>query len=168
MSEKLQSLIDARNSASDALYEVEKARREKKDRLIDEVNQSLEAEFNEVIIALSAKVDEAKKLLDEERSRIAKASQDHPYPLGTLMYEYNVGKLDRKKFKTGKEGIFEIVTNETQFPANIAYRKEIGKYIVRVLKKDGTPGLKIETNWELYWEPKDESIKRREEDDFIV
>lgn len=163
MNEKLKELQAAHWAVDEELSELNRDRRERERQLQREIEATLITEFNEAILSLKAKVAEAKKAFDEERSRLAKEKPGHPYPLGTVMCEWEYeSKWSRKMAKTGKEGIFEIVTNETQFPKNIEYRKEIGSYIVRILKKDGTPSLRIDTGWS-WWKPKDESIKMKEE-----
>jgi len=51
-----------------------------------------------------------------------------------------------EKSRTPVFGIVETATSQTQSPANCRYSvPRVGLPIVRLLKKDGTPGLKFET-----------------------
>lgn len=108
--------------------------------------------------ALSAayRAAEAAEIAEIERT----ANDTAEYPIGTKMkaiinkYRYN---------ETTIYGIFEVVTSTTEFANNLGKwsRPSIGRGIVRLLKKDGTPSKRIDT-WLSNWTPIDETIQRRQ------
>lgn len=98
-------------------------------------------------------IDGARQRLREAiRKRIASedALPDHPWEGARVFRIEAVGWGGRQKKRV--EGIVETVRSTTEFAGNIGdWRKpEIGKAIVRSLKKDGTPGVKFK-NLNSHW-----------------
>lgn len=80
------------------------------------------------------------------------------YPSGIVeewdfeRYLYLRGK---EKRPTGRRGIYEICTRATQFPDNTGtYRRpDVGEVFIRILRKNGTPGIKFEKATYSDWRP---------------
>ena len=103
----------------------------------------------------------AEKELEAEKDRIARIGDGGAYPVGTKLYEWGpVRKFSRDIGATGKVGIFECITKDSVHAGNVAgySRASIGDFVVRELKKDGTPSSRYHRykHW-MQWYPEGES-----------
>ena len=89
----------------------------------------------------------AQSSLTGERERLALVGVNAPFPIGTKLQKTTGGTYNKKTVY----GILEAVTSSTVFPDNIAdYRRpHIGTFLVRLLKQDGSPSLRIDSS--LWW-----------------
>lgn len=103
------------------------------------------------------------QLMTDEKERKAVAGTNAPFPLGTkLKFVKRTGRYS----ETTKFGVVEAVTRETVLPETItnarySYLKpNIGDFIVRLLKADGTLSKNID---KIHggWLPLDETIERK-------
>jgi hypothetical protein len=76
----------------------------------------------------------------------AKAGDGAPYPIGTVMCEWDLegSSWDRKRkfVPTGKRGVVEVWTRESVVSAALGRYSwpDPGTFIIRIFKKDGKPG----------------------------
>ncbi len=123
-------------------------RREQERTAIDQIRAALAEEYDGRLILLARARDGAAGLLAEAEIEAGKANLVN-YPSGIVAewgyarYAYRRGV----KVLTGRRGRFEVCTPQTQFAGNIStYRQPApGTIFIRILKKDGTPGLAFET-----------------------
>lgn len=96
-----------------------------------------------------------------EKDRIAKTGEGAPFPLGTKLCKWENKETSRfsRKYAWEKvaDGVMEAFTTESDGPANLRYgAANVGDFVVRVLKKDGTPGARYERigdTWRGKWLP---------------
>lgn len=83
-----------------------------------------------------------------------------PHPLGTVMVQWK--RIDNwtsgaRRFTyslTGERGILEVVTSMSQHPDKLTYGKaSVGSYIIRILRRNGTPGKSYIEYGSGRWEP---------------
>lgn len=115
--------------------------------------------FQEDIREKREAVKELQALHDDLASQLAQSAHDAPYPLGTRMIETKTPSFSirGKSVPTGRVGIVEPVTKDTIHPDNLGSytRADIGSYIVRILKKDGTPSknyVRFTKNYANKWD----------------
>jgi hypothetical protein len=148
----IEALRQADREARNAYFVLENEKnvkqRERETAAVWTIRDSIAQEYNERLNALSKKRDETSRLLAIAEAEIGKADLVN-YPSGPVFewrHSYGIGN----KRLTGRRGIFEVCTPETEFAGNVgSYRRpKPGDIFIRVLKKDGTPGLAFETkNW---------------------
>lgn len=136
-------------------------------RLIQIERDRIEAHRRPVAVTLSAKLSALNQELRDAEDRDARANR----------HEWDGKKVYREEKIYGRygsgvklieriEGIVETVTRDTEFAENLGSwrRPALGAPIVRLLKKDGTPGKKFErlnntgfgdTQWLLVGGPED-------------
>lgn len=120
--------------------------------------------------------DEIARLLrdsSEKRTRYLAALERNnaeddnaPCPIGTKVRRKKNVSHGYTPSYVEETGILALVTRETRLPANTATysRPKVGSFIVRILKKDGTPGTRLDRFRVYYggepnWTPCDKSIK---------
>lgn len=92
------------------------------------------------IEAAADRAHAARVALDEALEARALTGEGAPYPLGTKLYEWERKKWAREWALTGRVGVMEGFTRQSEQPDSLQHgRARIGDYVVRVLKKDGTP-----------------------------
>lgn len=132
------------------IWKVEGEKKEERNALIDEIDKRLAAKYahlDELKKKHAAVIQEQK----EEHSRLAEAGVGAPLPLGSKVYRDRLSRYGNHIVGTDY-GIVEAVTTKTVFAANLTNTPYPGRFIVRLLKKDGTPGLGFDTfvgNWKL-------------------
>ena len=148
--EKLESAVRA---ASAAHWKVDNERHEAHRDLISrarsEIAEAMSREFGKRLEATASIVRAATAARDAARIELANAGGGKYRP-GQKMVEW------RRKpayasgpdySVTGRVGLIEVYTNDTVVPERFhrSYRKpEIGELVLRPMKADGTPGVKIE------------------------
>lgn len=135
---------DAGNACRDLQCERDEKRWESVKAFERELDERLDAEYGERLRALIQAERDAEQAYLAEKEK--DAAKDAPYPIGTKMVEwtepYRSFYNEVPKKPTGRTGVIELVTRETQHPANLRYGKaSVGSYVIRLLKKDGTPSL---------------------------
>lgn len=128
-----------------------KAAVEAAERAVRDVERLISAEVSAARQAVEAKYEGALSDARRERARAtaAKEAADiaaaQTHPLAGKRVQRKVRKSGWSRDLVDQLGVVEIFTRESAVPLNQRYmRQSIGDPIVRLLKKDGTPGLKIE------------------------
>lgn len=123
-------------------------------RNLRETKEARDDEIEAAVAAIKAKweerVDAAYRHLKlaeraEEDERLA-AAQHHPL-LGKTVTRTTTKRIARSWCDVEQRGIVEVRTRDTVFPANGSswdLLPDVGQPFVRLLKADGTPGLKWE------------------------
>lgn len=134
--------------------------------------EALEAEIREAKRVASAeiearygnqKADVMATLHERNRDlRDAKnALPDHPWTGKKVFMECDSGPSYRRS-RVRMDGVVEMRRVDTVFPENVRWGiPEIGKPFVRLLKKDGTPGMRFESihgSWGKKWKLRDEAL----------
>lgn len=75
-------------------------------------------------------------------------------PVGTKVFEWvrpgRWARAGEPMRKSGRVGVVEVCTHESFFAGNARYsRPSVGQVFVRLLKKDGSPSLKVVEGWRL-------------------
>ncbi len=138
-------LFNAYNDAIRAKRAVEDARDDARSAALAEVN----ARFRDQLVAADAAIAAAK--LAHENAKIA--NQTSNPVVGKIVSKSVQVKDGRWRWKTVDiKGIVEVTTSETIFPANkLAWKiPSGGDLFVRLLKNDGTPGVRID-NYNNQW-----------------
>lgn len=160
--EKLYSkALNAENALKDKMSDFE---REQLYEAKKQINAEAEKRWGADLKQLQeTRVEAHRQLVIEQDEATLQAKP--PYPLGAIFAEWKKERFAARTQPpklTGRKAVFEVVTSSTQFPDNWAsYSKpEIGQYILRVLKKDGTPGKQVivTTHGKAYnWLPEGEA-----------
>ena len=110
----------------------------------------LDSIYGSEIDELNTRKWAADAALKSERERLALAGVNAPYPIGTKLQKDIGRRYDRKLVY----GVVEAVTRETQWQDNLSRwnRPRIGAFVVRFLKTNGEPSVKIDT-YIAGWEP---------------
>lgn len=137
-----------------------------RDEMSDEINRRVSAARKEIELdvqrkfgvqlelALEAKNKAFKAAVDAE---VAQASDLAPVPVGTKLVGWAYPRFAHKGPMDAKvTGVLEVYTYSTKTP--VAIRRQgfhPGTYIVRLLKKDGSPGVVVEryVNGKYKWLP---------------
>jgi hypothetical protein len=144
----IDALRRADRDASAAYWTLKQERSEKRRKqeaeALESIRAALALEYGERMKHLSQQRDEAARQLAEAEAEIGKADLAN-YPTGIVAewghFRHSYGRGAKRL--TGKRGVFEVRMPDTQFAGNISsYRlPAIGQVFIRLLKKDGTPGL---------------------------
>lgn len=135
----ISELRDQKQDASAALRDLRIEFDEAKKAAADKVKAEWEPRLGLAERALSNAVDLYEKAVSESAS--------HEWEGRTVTRQVSLRNAPGWDLRTTTErGVVEVVRIGTEFPANTpSYsRPPIGTTIVRMLKKDGTPGLKFE------------------------
>jgi hypothetical protein len=118
-----------------------------------------DAKHGEQLNALQLIANEASEAVLLARESEALAGIGAKYPLGTVMHEWRQkwsswARTAPPFVATGKTGVYEAVTRESSFPDGCS-TPDVGSFVIRVTKKDGTPGLKcVSRSYEMSnWYP---------------
>lgn len=152
---KLTELQAAMGVATSAFNELERRIYARKGELEDGVRKALNDEFGAEKKALQDAKWSAEVLCREEANRVrrAKSMVSLPWPVGTKLVEFEPprgGSLDKKMVPTGEKAVLEVYEDGDPVPMNARWhRPSPGQVVLRLLKKDGTPGTKVEC-WNSY------------------
>lgn len=159
----LKSIAETARSRADELRRIhEHLIREKDNKISATVNEfritlqaKLGKEYDEQISSAGATASAAEA--EAQTAEYAYAVSEPPVIPGTELVRWATGSWYHSPgtFLQDAIGIFEIVSFDSKFPENLSEysRPKVGSYIVRLLKKDGTPSLKFDkynhlgSNW---------------------
>lgn len=121
---------------------------EKRQPFLDKAESAKRTVIDNYAVSLAEAVqkkESARKALDDARVAAAQAGNGAPYPIGTKLYEWKSPKWERTQRPTGKAGVIEVFTVGSPVPDGDRWNlPEPGDYALRHLKKDGTPGKRVE------------------------
>lgn len=105
------------------------------------IDAELQAEFGEQLTALYRAMLDAKDQLRDGKDRIARIGEGGFAKPGERFVEWNRRWPSSPLTKTGRVGIVECVTKDSRFSERLSNWRapSIGSFIIRFLKKDGTP-----------------------------
>lgn len=155
MNDDIEALRGALAQTQTARRLLENEIREERLRLMNEVEAKLSQTYGARLAEVKKKEMEARVALSEAEVRLALIENADMYQ-GILFEWERVGfGLTRGVQKTGRRGKYEIRTRETVFPGNRQFGlPEMGEHFIRLLKKDGSPGLGFVSNyWKEKWLP---------------
>ena len=148
----IEELEAERYRATNALTHLQNAvyrdRRALEEAAAAKIKAELAAKYDAPLAELAAAEAAARAALDA--ARVAAAAATPGVPKGVLI-EWD--RLESRRYnrdwamrRTGRRGVIEVVTADTEWPGNIgSYRRpDPGGFILRLLKKDGTPSLLFE------------------------
>ncbi len=99
-----------------------------------------------------------------ERERLALNGVGAPYPLGTTLKKTRHTGGTWGRAEKIQHGLLEAVTQKTKWQDNLGswQRPQVGDYIVRYLKSDGAPSIRIDpspsfSSWD--WTPVDPAVQ---------
>lgn len=127
------------------------------------ITKELEEKYGNELRELAAKRQAVQAAYDA--AIVADTIANLMYPVGTKLIGWmkpNIRYRQRDaKYAQVAAGILEIVGPDTKFAENLEYRPGVGKVIVRLLKKDGTPSVKYDSyrNGKHKWLPEGEKPK---------
>lgn len=148
--DKLRELDKVRREAWEAKYQVEQEisalRQAREEAFRKELAAEVKMLFGDKLNAAAQTLSAAVKACEDEAERVAMTGEHLQYPVGTKLFEWKTERWGRVMRKTGKVGVTEIFTRESVVAGNVpSYRvPAIGKEIIRLLKKDGTPSSKFD------------------------
>jgi hypothetical protein len=151
----LEELQQAYNDASWKHIALVSAKSDEENALIAAVRKEMSDKHDAGIGAAAKVLMEARKALQAEEDRITleEAKGRAPYPVGTKVYEWelqgdwnnNRHGYSREAHLTGRVGRVELVTRDVVILDTMTWsRPSVGTYIIRLLKKDGTPSKRFE------------------------
>jgi hypothetical protein len=105
----------------------------------------LDTKYGKRLRELREVASAAQQRLTEEKERVALSGKNAPFPIGSKVVSIRSGRYASDP-KTSLYGIVEAVTRETILPDNQGRwnHPNIGSFVVRLLKADGTPSKKVE------------------------
>lgn len=135
----------ALSAAEDAVYKVQRRVNAEVQVAADAVRAKHSAELSEAANGVRA----ARQTLNSAKEQLP----DHPWTGKRVFHLVSRGHVWQKLQPDRVEGIVETRRAGTSFPANAAYYSipATGEGFVRLLKKDGTPGVKFDRirGWKL-------------------
>lgn len=157
--------FDAATAREGLAYQAVETIEQERDALKRARTSAFEASLRaELDILYRTSLDTAKAELADARSeRLAMtearalASTSHEIPPGTLMEEWRVpGRYGYGGVPsaTGRRGIVEIITRASVHPASKYFKAAVGRLVIRLLRRDGTPGKDyVSDEWAMktYW-----------------
>lgn len=151
MSKTLAELQDAVQAARTARYEVEARRMKARADAMGAIRAQFADEMENAHLTLVA----AESAVMLELDRLARTGEGAALPVGTLAVEWSLPKWQRRPWiKTGRSGVIEMVTLDSEFPANRA-KPWIGSTILRIRNKDSRLGKLYErvstASWPYGW-----------------
>ena len=150
--------------------------RERRQAAHDAIEKEADEKFKATIEAQHQVYVAARIAADEARIEVAESFENAPYPKGTKFFVWEMPRYSirsQRILNKDKAGVIEVVTRDTVHPDNkAAYRcARVGDYIIRELKKDGTPSKKYERinlghdgKWHLPWDWYPEGVNPNAED----
>lgn len=148
MSKLLQQLEETAIAARRALTALEVAKNDEERALIDAaketIRKEMSAKHDPAIRNSRAAVSAAELLLNNEKDRIARTGEGGPFPVGTKVAEWEQDRWSRKWKAPVKFGVIECITRDSLHAGNVSdwSRAKLGEFVIRHLKKDGTPSAK--------------------------
>ena len=169
MQSKLESLQQALAQAEEKRRGVEARWRIRKSELDAKTEKMLRCEMGAELDAAKEQVSiaTAAEKVQADIDRRTESEKILPYPEGTRLYEwkhefrFGGGNV----VKSGKVGIIQLFKEGDALPANMGtwHRPYDGQIVIRELKKDGTPGLKV-YDWREWmfghWLPEGQKYKQ--------
>jgi hypothetical protein len=172
VNEDTKALRAAYERAKKLVETIERQRREVRDVLLakrvkplqDAVTREEQAVFKDLGEQFNARQDEAitarqNALIAYENALVAERSANTGWlPVGTKVIEWERcrgwGYRDNPFRRTGRTGIVEVYARGAPRHEKLRDQASVGDVAVRPLKKDGTPGIAIETVMpRSYWRP---------------
>jgi hypothetical protein len=155
--DKLRKIYEAALRKEDRLHDAKSsARRAKTAVFVAGLDRELSDTFDDQISEAQRSRLEAKAALDAAVEAEALAAP-REIPLGTIMEELATAYrgLSPESRPTGKLGILELITKDSEHPQNVLYgRAVVGEVVVRQLLKDRTPGKSYVRAWRMgHWRP---------------
>lgn len=152
----------------EALMSIQWSRHKMESELEEEVRKKVKEKFGEAERKASKEHGEADCALktELERIRVAESESKIPFPVGTKMVLW-----ERERFSDGWRtpcvfGILEVFKKGDAYPVNLRWNAPTpGDIIVRILTKDGKPGIKTEkySVWRnKAWVPEGQRPKEKE------
>ena len=130
--------------------------------VLDQISSlTIEKEFGNKYREACKYYSELKKIEDELNANklIEWGVNSLPYPEGTILHKWmQYGWGTKNPYTMTKEtGVIQIFRNGDEYPDNMRWNKpRIGDLIIRLHKKDGSLGKKIERFYSATWVPKGE------------
>jgi len=153
---RLEELQTAWGEASGKHEAVRDARMAFERELLDEVSKKVDGKFRaEECASHNAEAAAERAFRDEEnRIRAEGNSAKLLHPEGTVLLEWRLGpwgSANREMGLTGRSAVLQIFKKGDLFPSNVRYRRpRPGDVVLRLIKKDGRPGIAIETVYERH------------------
>ena len=144
---RLEELQNVLHEANNLKMNVEARQREREQELMAKMREQLDYIFGqEWRIAVDA-VNKASAEYTIERNKVneQKSLESLPYPVGTKLFEWETKQWTNEFRKTNRVAVLEIYKQGDALPVNTRWsRPEVGDMVLRILKKDGTVGSKVE------------------------
>lgn len=152
MSEQERAAEERLRNAERAEYRLKDEVREKRNAARAVIDEQLRAEYDEPLRLAAQKRYEAEKALDAERTA---AWANKGPAVGTRYVEFESrSSWAQNSALTGRVAVVEQRTNETRLPENRKWGlPRVGEKFLRILKKDGTPGLNTARIGDHNWKP---------------
>jgi hypothetical protein len=134
------AIFDRNGSISDLVQEFQRATKTR-----------IEAEWQEKIESLRLAAEKAKLEAETLAIEESLSGSDLPYPLGTVLHEWEQGWWSKTWRTTGRTAVAEIITHDSRHPANRSEwtRARPGTFVLRIQTKNG-PGISYESNqWDI-------------------
>ena len=102
-----------------------------------------------------ATVEHQARLAAEDAALEETKTKELTVPLGTVMLQWDRPRFSHSTpFKpTGKRGVLEVISRESVHPSNRAGRAQIGDVVIRIVTKEGKPGLSYVMGNKWGWHP---------------
>lgn len=135
--DKTQQLRAELHAAECELRDTDTARR----KAVNLATEAVYAEYAPRISACRAGIEAAQAALDQHLEQ----TTSHPWDGKRVYRDVRRRSLFKGGERTDRErGMVEVVRSGSQFPTNMKYgRPRVGDVIIRALKKDGNPSLKV-------------------------
>lgn len=142
---KLKELEAAVDAADKKLRDIRDRVEREQSEETEKILASIAAKYAAQIAVARKECSDACEQYISEKERVALLAEDAPWPLGTKLVEWGrKGACPRSSdpLVPLRTGVLEVLTCKSERPDNFSGLwnvHEIGSYIIRILKNDGTP-----------------------------
>jgi hypothetical protein len=105
-----------------------------RDAALEKIDAEIEARFGPAVEAAAVAAYAARSALEDARVQEAQTGKDAPYPIGTIMVHH----------PDGLRGRIEVFKQGDDYTGSDWRKPQIGAFVIRHLKKDGTPSKRLE------------------------
>lgn len=142
------------HKASTELYALKAKYDSRKQELLTGLYAQLHSELGVEVETAEATERAMRQAYEAERDRLAVENSKPPYPEGTILVEWNQSNWSIYAIPSSDRAVMQIFRKGDEFLGKGSNQPCAGRAVLRMLKKDGTPGKQVRL-WQKYWEGED-------------
>ena len=138
------------HKASTELYALKAKYDSRKQELLTGLYAQLHCELGVEVETVEATERAMRQAYEAERDRLAVENSKPPYLEGTILVEWNQGHWSEIAYPSRDRAVMQIFRKGDEFLGGRYNQPVAGRAVLRMLKKDGTPGKQVKT-WQDGW-----------------